>query len=126
MAKVLLVDDDREFVEVTSILLESNDFDVATAYNAEDGKQAAVAEQPDVIILDVMMETQTAGFDAARWLREREETADIPIILLTAVNQEVPWRFESDEVWLPVDEFLDKPVSPEKLLNEVQKVTDKA
>lgn len=122
--KVLLVDDEKEFVEVTQVLLESNDFDVVTAHSAEEGKKKAVEEKPDVIILDVMMETRTAGFDAARWLREREETNTIPIIMLTAVNQEVPWRFESDEVWLPVDEFLDKPVSPEKLLAEVKKAVE--
>ncbi len=123
--KVLLVDDEKDFVEVTKVLLESNDFKVVTAYNSEDGKKAAVEEQPAVIILDVMMETRTAGFDAARWLRSQEETATIPIIMLTAVNQEVPWRFDSDEIWLPVDEFLDKPVSPEKLLAEVRKATDR-
>jgi CheY-like chemotaxis protein len=121
--KVLIVDDEKELVEVTQVLLESNGFEVAAAYSGADGKQAAVAEKPDVIILDVMMETTSAGFDVARWLREQVATKQIPIIMLTAVNQNVPWRFGTDEVWLPVDVFLDKPVSPEKLLREVKKIT---
>ena len=122
--KVLLVDDEPEFVEVTKVLLESNGFEVATAHSGEQGKKVAEAELPDLVILDVMMETRTAGFDAARWLRAQDATKGIPIIMLTAVNQEVPWRFESDSVWLPVDVFLDKPVSPERLLGEVRKATD--
>jgi len=120
---VLLVDDEREFVEVTKVLLESNGFEVATAYNGEEGKKLAAAETPDLIVLDVMMETKTAGFDVARWLRTNEGTKKIPIIMLTAVNQEVPWRFEPDDIWLPVDVFLDKPVSPERLLAEASKAT---
>jgi CheY-like chemotaxis protein len=121
--KVLIVDDEKELVEVTQVLLESNGFAVAAAYSGAEGQEAALAEKPDVIILDVMMETTSAGFDVARWLREQEATKKTPIIMLTAVNQNVPWRFGTDEVWLPVDVFLDKPVSPEKLLREVRKVT---
>jgi CheY-like chemotaxis protein len=120
--KVLVVDDEKELVEVTQVLLESNGFEVAAAYSGEEGRKAAMAEKPDVIILDVMMETTSAGFDVARWLRSQEATKEIPIVMLTAVNQNVPWKFASDEVWLPVDVFLDKPVSPEKLLSEVKKI----
>jgi CheY-like chemotaxis protein len=120
--KVLVVDDERELVEVTQVLLESNGFEVAAAYSGEEGRKAAMAEKPDVIILDVMMETTSAGFDVARWLRSQDATKEIPIVMLTAVNQNVPWKFASDEVWLPVDVFLDKPVSPEKLLTEVKKI----
>ena len=121
--KVLVVDDEKELVEVTEVLLESNGFDVAAAYSGEEGKKAALTEKPDVIILDVMMETSGAGFDVARWIRGQDATKAIPIIMLTAVNQNVPWRFASDEVWLPVDVFLDKPVSPERLLREVKRIT---
>ncbi len=120
--KIMLVDDEPDFVEVTQTLLESHSFDVVTAHSGAEARQKAPEEKPDLIILDVMMETRTEGFDVARWLREREDTGRIPIIMLTAVNQEVPWRFEPDEMWLPVDTFLDKPVSPERLLGEVKKV----
>ena len=121
--KVLLVDDEKEFVEVTKVLLETNGFEVVTAYDGASGCKHAAAEMPDLVVLDVMMETKTAGFDTARWLRTNEATKEIPIIMLTAVNQEVPWRFEPDDIWLPVDVFLDKPVSPERLLAEATKAT---
>jgi len=123
--KVLVVDDEKELVEVTQVLLESNGFEVAAAYSGEEGKKAAMEEKPDVIILDVMMETTSAGFDVARWLRSQDATKEIPIVMLTAVNQNVPWKFASDEVWLPVDVFLDKPVSPEKLLAAVKEIVSK-
>ena len=121
--KVLLIDDEREFVEVTKVVLESNGFEVVGAYSAEEGKRKVLQEKPDLIVLDVMMETKMAGFEAARWIRSQDETKDIPIIMLTAVNQQVPWRFEPDDIWLPVDVFLDKPVSPDLLLAEVRKAT---
>lgn len=119
--KVLVVDDEIEFVEVTRIVLERDGFTVVSAHSGEEGREVAVAEKPDLIILDVMMETKTAGFETARWLRENETTREIPIIMLTAVNQEVPWRFGPDDIWLPVDSFVDKPVTPETLLDEAHK-----
>jgi CheY-like chemotaxis protein len=121
--KVLVVDDEIEFVEVAKLVLERDGFEVVTANSGEEARTKAVAEKPDLIILDVMMETKTAGFEAARWLRENETTRDTPIIMLTAVNQEVPWRFGPDDIWLPVDTFVDKPVTPEKLLEEAHKAT---
>jgi CheY-like chemotaxis protein len=121
--RVLLVDDEREFVEVVQVLLESHGFQVAAAYSGKEGRDAASRVKPDVIILDVMMEKDTAGFETARWLREQEGTKTIPIIMLTAVNQKYPFHFGPDDIWLPVDTFLEKPVSPERLLAEVNKAT---
>lgn len=122
--KVLVVDDEMEFVEVSTIVLEGDGFEVVAAASGEEARQKAAEEKPDLIVLDVMMETKTAGFETARWLRENEETKDIPIIMLTAVNQEVPWRFGPDDIWLPVDAFVDKPVSPETLLEEAHKALE--
>ncbi len=119
-SKVLLVDDDRDFLETNRLVLESNGYEVHAAHDGESGKKKALEVQPDVIVLDVMMETNQAGFDAARWLRSQEATNGIPIIMLTAINQEFPLNFDKDEVWLPVDEFLEKPISPEKLLKTVK------
>jgi len=119
--KVFVVDDDREFVEVVRTVLEANGYEVAAAYSGEEARGRVIEEQPDVIILDVMMETKTAGFDMARWLRDHEETDAIPVVMLTAVNQEYPFQFGPDSIWLPVDKFLEKPVSPERLLAEVER-----
>lgn len=119
--KILLVDDEADFTEVTSLLLESNGYDVVTAASGADGREVAAREKPDAIILDVMMETRSAGFEVARWLRSRDDLRHIPIIMLTAVNQAYPMNFQPDEVWLPVDVFLDKPVQPDKLVAHLQK-----
>ena len=121
--KVLLVDDDKDFVEVTRVLLESNGYKVVTAHSGKGARKKAIAEKPDLIILDVMMETDTAGFDAARWLRSQEMTAKTPVIMLTGVNQKYPFQFGPDDIWLPVDEFFEKPVAPEKLLEVVKRKT---
>ena len=118
--RILLVDDEKDFVETTAAVLESNGYEVEPAYSGEECRRKALEVKPDLIILDVMMETDMAGFEAARWLREQEEVAEVPIIMLTAVNQELPFKFGPDEVWLPVDAFLEKPVSPDRLLGEVQ------
>ena len=119
-AKILVVDDEPEFVDVVQTVLEGSGYEVVTASSGEEGKQQALDEEPDLIILDVMMETDKAGFDAARWLRSEEATERIPIVMLTAVNQKYPFGFKEDDIWLPVDKFLEKPVSPDKLLEEVE------
>mgnify|MGYP006290645553 FL=1 len=117
---ILLVDDEEEFVEITAALLESNGYDVVPAYSGQEAREMAVEVKPDLIILDVMMETDMAGFEAARWLRSQDDVSEVPIIMLTAVNQKMPFKFGPDDVWLPVDAFLEKPVSPDKLLAEVE------
>ncbi len=118
--KVLLVDDDREFIEANKLVLEGSGYEVFTAYDGEGGKKKALEVKPHVIVLDVMMETNEAGFEVARWLRSEEATAKIPIIMLTGINQEFPLNFDKDEVWLPVDEFFEKPVEPEKLIEALK------
>jgi len=119
-SKILIVDDEPEFIEVTRVLLESNGYQVVTACDGDEAKRKALDEGPDLVVLDVMMRTVDEGFHVARWLRETESTSDIPIIMLTAVNREIPWA-RADNIRLPLDGFLDKPVSPEALLKEVQK-----
>lgn len=124
MAKILLIDDDVDFVEVNKALLESSNHEVICAHNGEEGKKLAHSQKPDVVILDVMMATRTEGFHVARDLRSDAATAGIPIIMLTAINQEVPWKFGPDDVWLPVDEFIEKPVRPDVLLAAVKKAAE--
>ncbi len=119
-AKILVVDDEPEFVDVVQTVLEGSGYEVVTAGSGEEGKQTALDEEPDLIILDVMMETDKAGFDVARWLRSEEATEETPIVMLTAVNQKYPFGFKEDDIWLPVDKFCEKPISPEDLLEEIE------
>lgn len=118
--KILLIDDDLDFVAGTQAFLEGHGYQIVAAYDGDEGQKKAEEEKPDLIILDVMMRTDTEGFEVARSLRANEATKQIPIIMLTGVNQYVPWRFGPDKVWLPVDAFIDKPMNPQQLLAAVK------
>jgi len=116
--KVLMIDDDPEFVEAISNLLDARGYDVDTASNGKEGVEKAKAQNPDIILLDVMMTTKNEGFNVARELHDNETLKDIPIIIMTGIRREMnlPFGFEPDETWLPVKKVLEKPVKPEVLL----------
>lgn len=119
--KVLMIDDDPEFVEAISNLLDAKGYDVHTASDGKEGVEKARAVDPDMILLDVMMTTKNEGFNVARELHEDQKLKDIPIIIMTGIRREMnlPFGFEPDETWLPVKRVLEKPVKPEVLLAAV-------
>jgi len=120
--KVLVVDDDADFVAMNKAVLEENGYEVITAYDGRGCAEKARAERPDLIILDAMMATDSDGFDVSRELHHHcEATENIPIIMVTSVNEKYRFNFEPDERWLPVQVFIEKPVTPERLLQEVRK-----
>jgi len=116
--KVLMIDDDPEFIEAISNLLDAKGYDVYTASDGKEGVAKARAENPDMILLDVMMTTKNEGFNVARELHGDQTLKDIPIIIMTGIRREMnlPFGFEPDETWLPVKKVLEKPVKPEVLL----------
>jgi len=122
--KVLIVDDDIDFIEANKALLEDAGYNVTYALNGEDGLKAALNDRPNLIVLDVMMTTMGEGFDVARELRKNPDTKKIPLIMLTAINQKsgFPWKYDSDETWVPVDIFLEKPLKAGDLLQNVQRL----
>jgi CheY-like chemotaxis protein len=129
--KILLVDDDKDLVASLAQVLRAHGYDAAAAYSGADGLKALLAERPDLIVLDVMMETDTAGFEAADVIRSRRETSkyrefrDIPIIILTAIDQVTNSRFSMDQAdsFLPgTNEFLTKPVDLDELLAKIGRV----
>ncbi|MQY58962.1 MAG: response regulator [Clostridia bacterium] len=122
--KVLLVDDEVDFVKVNKVTLEKKGYKVVAAYDGTEALRKALQEKPDIIILDVMLKKKTEGFDVSRELREHKETRDTPIILLTAIkeNMDIEGEIEPDKEWLPVTEFLEKPVSPDELVEKIAKV----
>jgi len=122
--RVLLVDDDADFVEVNRAVLENSGYEVAVAYNGKECLEKVRAESPDVIILDVMMATHSEGFNVSRDLRNSEHTKNIPILMVTSINDTVPYKFERDDTWLPVDSFIEKPIEPQQLLEEVKKMLE--
>ena len=127
MAKILIVDDDPDFVLAVRMALEAHDFEVEEAGTAEEGIDRVLSGQPDLVILDVMMPTGYEGFEVARALREEHKLKDLPIVILTSLHDKrrVPYRFAPDETYLPVDVFLDKPVEPEVLVDTVREVLGK-
>ncbi len=120
--KVLIIDDDIDLVEALRITLEKSGFDVIDAQDGAKGFEKVKSENPDVVILDVMMGSQDEGFHVAYNIRNNADTADIPIIMLTAVGQETGFEFdkEKDEDFLPVDEFIEKPVDPDMLVDKIR------
>jgi len=122
--KVLIVDDDMDFIEANKAILEEAGYNVTYALNGEDGLKVALNDKPSLIVLDVMMTTMGEGFDVARELRKNPDTKKIPLIMLTAINQKsgFPWKYDSDETWVPVDIFLEKPVKANDLLQNVQRL----
>lgn len=115
---VLIADDDRLFVEAVTIILESR-YRVRSASNGKEALKRIGEKRPDLIVLDVMMDYMSEGFDVARKLRSDPETRSIPLIMLTGVDQMYNYRLEQDESWVPCDRYLEKPIEPERLLAEV-------
>lgn len=112
---VLLVDDDPVFVEALAVVLETR-YNVVSASNGETAMAAISERKPDLVVLDVMMDHLSEGFDVARNLKDEEETRAIPIIMLTGVDQVYNMRMEVDESWVPCERYLEKPIDPKKLL----------
>ncbi len=122
-AKILIIDDDIDLVEAMRISLEHAGYEVLDAQDGKKGLDIIRNQKPDLIVLDVMMGTQDEGFHIAYQIRNDSDIADIPIIMLTAVGQETGFEFDKakDEDFLPVDEFIEKPVDPDLLIEMVRK-----
>jgi DNA-binding response OmpR family regulator len=128
-AKILIIDDDPDITEAMRVVLENEDYEVDAAIDGADGMKRINDSKPDLIILDVMMNTAEEGFDLARSLKQNPEYKEIPILMLTAVKQKTGLDFKSvagDETWLPVEDFLDKPVKPDVLLERVGSLLHKS
>jgi CheY-like chemotaxis protein len=119
---ILVIDDDIDLVEIIRLTLENEGYGVIDAQNGARGLELARTGKPDLILLDVMMGEIDEGFKVAYELR-KGDTADIPIIMLTAVADQTGYDFDpaKDSDFLPVDEFLSKPVSPRCLVDMVRK-----
>lgn len=127
MAYVLIVDDDEDFAETTATVLRKDGHEVQIELDTRDAVQSMENRRPDLVVLDVMFpEDASAGFDLARLMRnEKEELKTIPILMLTAINAKFPLGFgpnDIDSEWLPVTDFLEKPVDFDVLMDKVTKL----
>ena len=121
-AKILLVDDDADFVESTRTVLESKPYEIIIAVNGDEALRKAREEKPDLILLDVIMPVED-GFTAAEQLKKDDTLADIPVIMLTSyaskgAGTSIP---QSRGMELEYEDYIDKPVSPQDLLAKVEK-----
>lgn len=122
MAAVLIVDDDPDFVNATRMVLEKAGHKVDRAGGGKEGYQKARAEQPDLIILDVMMDSVLDGVSITHKMREDELTQDIPIVMVTSIaNTDYAELFPTDE-YIHIDAFMSKPINPDKLLEKVARL----
>jgi CheY-like chemotaxis protein len=125
---ILIVDDDPDQRLTVRLPLEAAGYQVTEAKSSDEGLEMVKKVKPDLIVLDVMMDTTTAGFQLAIALKnpdsdsEYKEFRDTPIIMLTAIHTTTPLRFSPDEDYLPVQEFFEKPVDPEKLLAKIKEL----
>ena len=120
--KVLIVDDDPDFVEYTRIVLDSQGYDVRTASTADVALRMMRDDRPDVVLLDVMMSYVLDGISIARQMHDDPELRDVPVIMISAiVSRQEAGLFPTDE-YLSVDAFMSKPVDPANLLVQVGKL----
>ena len=121
--RILIVDDDVDLSDSLKVVFECAGFDALTAASRLEGMEKIRREQPDLIILDVMMETWQDGFEMSRDLKGDPRFKDTPILMLTSIEELTGIEVKSsvgDPVWLPVNAFLDKPVAPDTLLVTVR------
>ncbi len=125
--KILLVDDDPDFLDMHRAVLENHGYAVLTATSGQEGLERVRTEMPDLIILDLMMEKHDAGFSFSKSVKTDPLFRKIPILMVTSVAEATGFRFslEEDGYWMKTDDFLDKPVMPEVLLERVDRLLRK-
>lgn len=123
MALITIIDDDIEFAENLAVILKKEGYSIKVLDNTEAALEELINNTPDLLILDVMFpENPAAGFDLARKIRKTKAIKKLPVIMLTAINQEFPMDFSSDDIdrdWMPVQDFVEKPIDTQLLLKKV-------
>lgn len=127
MSKVLVIDDDQDIAKATAMMLQAGGHQVEIELDDKSAVRRVEEVKPDVVVLDVMFpDNSTAGFEAARAIHSK--FAKLPIIMVTSVNEHDKLGFSGKDIdpeWLPISEFVEKPIKKEKLLALVKKFTEK-
>jgi len=123
--KILLVDDDEDFIMMNEAMLKTRGFEVETANSAKEGLEKLEDFTPDLVILDLMMEHYDSGFTFSYQIKSNPKTAHVPLLMVTSVHRETGIPFDAstheEKEWIKVDEFLEKPISPEDLSGIIDK-----
>ena len=121
MARILVVDDDPDFIKITRTILQFQNHEVLTAANGEQGLKVMRQEKPDLVLLDVMMSYILDGLDVRRQMAADKDLKDIPVIMVTSLTGErVRSELPSDE-YIPASEWIHKPIDPDKLLDQIKR-----
>lgn len=122
--KVLIVDDDQSFVTAITPVLESRGYELATAHNKEEATEKIVKQKPDLILLDIMMERITDGFNLCYKLKHDPEMKKIPVLAVSAITKETGFKVSpaTDGEYFEADDYMEKPVKPSELLQRIEKL----
>jgi len=123
MAKILMVDDDQEFLDAGQTVLEAKGYSVITASNVDQAKEIITQQKPDLIFLDIMMEQPDDGINLVH--RLRKEGLKTPIVMLSAVSKVTGYDYGKCDDVLDCDSFLEKPVNPQDLIKKVESLLKK-
>jgi len=126
--KILIIDDDVDFVDLNKAVLANNGFEVETAFSAREGMDKVQFEAPDLILLDLMLEKHDTGFSFAKAIKADPRYKEIPILMISAVAGETGYDFTQDQdgYWMKTDDFISKPVEPEELVKRINALIEKA
>ena len=116
--RVLIIDDDVDFIESGKVLLENNGYEVITAFDGQEGVRKALEERPDIILLDVLMTTEDDGFQITHRIKLQ---APVPIVILTSLKK----GSEKSKVGVkrvPLEEYIEKPINPERLISAIKNI----
>lgn len=119
MAKILVVDDDPDFVEIMRTILQKEGHEIATAGNGDQAFQLMQKDKPDLVLLDIMMSYVLDGLNLTRQMRMNPKLKDIPILMVTSLTGAQTTEMHPSDNYVAVDGWLSKPVQPKELIERV-------
>ena len=121
-SKILIIDDDKDFVSAIKLILEKKSYETLVAHDIDKGMTIIESERPDLILLDVMMKRLSDGFKLCYQLKHDPKHKNIPVIIITSVTKETGLMFspKTDGEYLEAEELITKPIKPDDLLNKVE------
>jgi len=124
MSKILVVDDDPDFVLICRMILEAEDYQVLEAANGDQALESMRQEKPDLVLLDVMMSTTLEGVDVNKEIKADPKLKDVPVVMISSIGtSEYASEFPDDER-IPIDSWISKPIQPGVLLKTVRRFVD--
>lgn len=124
-ARILVVDDDPDFVEYTRTVLENADYQVVSAGNSDQGMRVLVREKPDLVVLDVIMTSVLDGLSMSQRMADDPDLKHVPIVMVTSIaNTDYLALFPTDES-IHIDAFLTKPIAPSELLRQIGRLVNR-